>query len=56
MSLLTTGFALGIAVGPLLAGLLAVLSLELPFWVGGALALGVTAVVWRKVPETVTRG
>jgi MFS family permease len=56
MSLLTTGFALGIAVGPLLAGLLAVLSLELPFWVGGALALAVTAVVWRKVPETVTRG
>jgi len=56
MSLLTTGFALGIAVGPLLAGLLAVLSFELPFWVGGALALAVTAVVWRKVPETVTRG
>lgn len=56
MSLLTTGFALGIAVGPLLAGVLAVVSFELPFWVGGALALAVTAVVWRKVPETVVRG
>lgn len=55
MSLLTTGFALGIAVGPLLAGLLGVVSFELPFWVGGALALAVTAVVWRTVPETVTR-
>lgn len=56
MSLLTTGFALGIAVGPLLAGVLAVLSFQLPFWVGGALALAVTAIVWHKVPETVRRG
>ena len=55
MSLLTTGFALGIAVGPLLAGLLAVLSFELPFWVGGALSVAATVVVWRKVPETVER-
>lgn len=55
MSLLTTGFALGIAMGPLLAGFLAVLSFELPFWVGAALALGATWVVWRKVPETVVR-
>ncbi len=55
MSLLTTGFALGIALGPLLAGLLGVVSFQLPFWVGGVLAVVATAVVWRRVPETVRR-
>jgi len=56
MSVLTLGFALGIAVGPLLAGLLGVLGLALPFVIGGVLALVAAAVVVRWVPETVERG
>ncbi len=55
LSIVTMGFSLGIAVGPLLAGILAVASFELPFLVGGALALLGAAVVWRFVPETVRR-
>ena len=56
MSLLTMGFALGLAVGPLIAGVLAVVSFPLPFWVGGALSAVVGWIVWKKVPETVGRG
>jgi MFS family permease len=55
MAVVTTGFGLGIAVGPLLAGLLATVSFELPFVVGGALALLGGWVVYRWVPETVHR-
>jgi MFS family permease len=53
MSLLTTGFGMGIAGGPLVAGLLAVISFELPFFVAaGFLVLGAMA-VQRLVRETV---
>jgi MFS family permease len=53
MSIVTMGFGLGIAVGPLLAGLLAVFFFELPFLVGGLLTLVAAGIVSRYVPETV---
>jgi MFS family permease len=53
LSIVTMGFGLGIATGPLLAGLLAVIGFELPFAVGGSLALLGAWIVWRQVPETV---
>lgn len=55
MGFLTMGFGLGIAVGPLAAGLLAVYSFELPFLVGGALSVAGAWLVLRFVPETVRR-
>lgn len=53
MSILTLGFALGIAFGPLLAGLLGVVDFELPFVLGGIASLVAAWVVMRWVPETV---
>ena len=55
MSIITVSFALGIAVGPLLAGVLAVYSFELPFMIVGALCLLAVWVVQRYVPETISR-
>jgi len=55
MSIITMGFGLGIALGPLLAGVLAVYSFVLPFIVGGALSLVGAWAVYRYVPETVDR-
>jgi MFS family permease len=55
MSLITMGFGLGIALGPLLAGLLAVYSFPLPFVVIGLLNLFGAWVVFRFVPETIQR-
>jgi MFS family permease len=55
MSLITTGFGLGIALGPLLAGVLAVAAFELPFIIGGVLCLLGAWVVFHYVPETVHR-
>ncbi len=55
MSIITMGFGLGIAVGPLLAGILAVVFFELPFITGGVLALVAAWVVYRFLPETVGR-
>ncbi|MEJ2216821.1 MAG: MFS transporter [Gemmatimonadota bacterium] len=55
MSIVTLGFGLGLATGPLLAGLLAVFFFELPFLVGGALSLVGAWIVYRWVPETVKR-
>ena len=52
MSIVTMSFGLGIAVGPLLSGFLAVYSFALPFWVGGILTILIAAVVLRSVPET----
>jgi len=53
MSVLTLGFGLGIAVGPLLAGILGVIGLELPFVLGGLLSLVAAWIVGKWVPETV---
>jgi len=55
MSIITMSFGLGIAVGPLIAGILAIVSFELPFLIGGALSLIAAWIVYRKVPETVHR-
>ncbi len=54
LSILTMGFSLGIATGPLLAGVLSVVDFHFPFWIGGALALASAWVVHRYVAETVT--
>lgn len=56
MSVVTLGFGLGLAVGPLLAGLLRVFSFETPFVVGGLMSVAGAWVVVRWVPETVSRG
>ena len=55
MSVITTGFFGGLAVGPLLAGGLAVVQFELPFLVGGVMSLVGAWVVYRYVPESVQR-
>lgn len=55
MSVITTGFFAGLAVGPLMAGALAVQQFELPFFVGGAMTLVGAWVVSRYVPESVQR-
>ncbi|HKK27235.1 MAG TPA: MFS transporter [Gemmatimonadota bacterium] len=52
LSILTMGFGLGIAVGPLLAGFLAVVSFEAPFLIGGGLALVAAWIVYLYAPET----
>jgi len=55
MSIVTMGFTLGIATGPLLSGLLAAVFFELPFWIIGIGTLVATVVVYRHLPETVER-
>ena len=55
LSIVTTGFGLGIALGPLLAGVMATVLFELPFIIGGALTLVGAWIVYRYVPETVHR-
>jgi len=55
MSLMSMGFGFGIAIGPLVAGILAVHSFELPFFVGGLACLAGAWIVRRFVPESVTR-
>ncbi len=55
MSMVTMGFSLGIALGPLISGFLALHSFELPFLVGGVLSLAAAWVVHRFVPETLRR-
>jgi MFS family permease len=56
MSIITMSFGLGIAAGPLIAGILAVISFELPFLIGGVLSVIAAWIVHRNVPETVQRG
>lgn len=51
MSVISMGFGLGIAIGPLIAGSLAPIRFELPFVVGGMLALVGAWIVWKGVPE-----
>jgi MFS family permease len=53
MSIVTMGFGLGIALGPLMAGLLAASSFQLPFFVMGIILLVSAWVIYKKVPETV---
>jgi MFS family permease len=53
MSITTMGFGLGIALGPLMAGVLAVLSFNLPFVIGGLMSLAGAWVVHLYVIETV---
>ena len=47
------GFGLGIALGPLIAGLLAVSSFELPFIIGSIRSLAGAWIVSHYVPESV---
>lgn len=54
MSIVTMGFGLGIATGPLIAGLLAVFSFQLPFFFIGGLLLLSAWIIHKKVPETVS--
>jgi MFS family permease len=54
MALLTMGFGLGIAIGPLLAGVLSVVFFELPFLIGGLMSLVGAWIVYRHMPETMT--
>ncbi len=56
MSIVTIGFGLGLALGPLIAGVLALHSFEMPFMIGGLMCLFGAWVVFRCVPETVRRG
>jgi len=56
MSIITTGFGLGIAAGPLIAGLLAVSDFHLPFFFVGSMLAVSALVIHRKVPETARRG
>jgi len=53
MSVITMGFGIGMAVGPLIAGLLAVVFFELPFLAGGLLPLVGVWIVYRYMPETI---
>lgn len=53
LAVLTMGFSLGIALGPLAAGFLSLRAFEAPFVVGGAICLPVLALVYRIVPETI---
>jgi len=55
MTIITMGFGTGLALGPLSAGVLAVVFFELPFLVAGLLTLVGIGIVYRFVPETVQR-
>ena len=55
MSITTMGFGLGISVGPLLAGILAVFSFRLPFIIVGIMLLIGVWIVHRYMPETIVR-
>lgn len=53
MSVITVGFGIGMSIGPLIAGLLAVVFFELPFLAGGLLSLVGVWIVYRYMPETI---
>lgn len=55
LSVVTTGFGLGLALGPLIAGFLIPYGFEVPFLLGAALSVFGAWVVYRYVPETVER-
>ena len=52
MSILAAGFMLGMALGPLAAGALAVYFFELPFLVGGVASLVGAGIVYLYVPQS----
>ena len=56
MSLVTMGFGLGIALGPLLAGALVLHSFLLPFLIAGIISLLAAVFIFRYVPEKQKRG
>ncbi len=53
MSIVTMGFGFGIAFGPLISGLLAGVSFELPFLTVGVITAAGAWVVYKYLPETV---
>ena len=53
MSVVTMGFGLGIAIGPLIAGVLVVVFFDLPFIVAGGMSIIGGWIVYRYMPETV---
>jgi MFS family permease len=53
MSIITMGFGLGIAIGPLITGILAVSLFELPFILSGIITLVIAWLFFHFVPETV---
>ncbi len=55
MSIITTGFGLGLAAGPLIAGLLAVVFFEFPFVTLGLFCWITAWVIYRYMPETIER-
>jgi len=55
MSIVTMGFSLGIAIGPLMTGAIAVFSFKLPFIISAILTFFVALIVFRYTPETVER-
>ncbi len=55
MSFVTMGFGLGIAFGPLAAGLLANFFFELPFLSVGIVTMGGAWIVYKYMPETAER-
>jgi MFS family permease len=52
MSIITTGFFLGIAIGPLIAGFMSQIAFYLPFLIGGVMLLLGAGIVQLFVPET----
>lgn len=52
MSVITMGFTMGIALGPLLAGVLSISFFELPFLTIGSFCLISAWIVYRYMPET----
>ncbi len=56
MSFITLGFGLGLALGPMIAGALAIVFFDLPFLTGGIMAVAGAWIVYRHMPETVQRG
>lgn len=55
LSVLTTGFTLGLAFGPLLSGFLVAYGFLVPFAFGTALSVLGVALIYTQVEETVTR-
>jgi MFS family permease len=53
MSLITLGFGLGLALGPMIAGVLVIVFFDLPFLTGGVMAIAGAWIVHRHMPETV---